>query len=556
MSPQDTPTTNGPLSARFSHILTSQPSQAVVDTSQCLGLATHSVEPKNIHVRIVPNIEDASRCVVFDIVDREFQPGTSIKIGRFTDRHTSSHMSFKSKVVSRAHCEIWSEVDGKLYIKDTRSSSGTFLNHIRLSSANHESRPTQIQDGDIVQLGIDYQGGQEEIYRSVRMRFELNRSRNPRPMSYTITAFNNLPSHHSHLTNGAKSCDDESAVLAGSHQYQHNEQQEYEYIEKETEAEENTSNADASIEECCICLCAMAPFQALFISPCAHSYHYKCIRPLLKSHPGFQCPICRTYSDLEASVAEVEELIKPKAIKTVHSHSHSHSRPRPPPLSFSSCVSSSSSSSPPSSPLTAVPVTPIVAPITTTSTTTTTNTTTTTTTTTTTATRTVVSPITPISLTTPNTANDSANNNANNTAPWQTIEPPLSILNPTYSETTSDTELVARDRRTVFIEETTDPITSQPTIHPEPPVHQDTAESEQSSSRRDTDRRMSATSLMEKIKMVFFEKRKSHRHHHHHSQSYQPNHIYSHKQQTQLQYQDQQRQQGLLNSLCQKELEE
>ncbi|OAD72550.1 hypothetical protein PHYBLDRAFT_99811, partial [Phycomyces blakesleeanus NRRL 1555(-)] len=205
-------------------------------------------------VRIVPNIEDASRCVVFDIVDREFQPGTSIKIGRFTDRHTSSHMSFKSKVVSRAHCEIWSEVDGKLYIKDTRSSSGTFLNHIRLSSANHESRPTQIQDGDIVQLGIDYQGGQEEIYRSVRMRFELNRSRNPRPMSYTITAFNNL---------------------------------------------QNTSNADASIEECCICLCAMAPFQALFISPCAHSYHYKCIRPLLKSHPGFQCPICRTYSDLE-----------------------------------------------------------------------------------------------------------------------------------------------------------------------------------------------------------------------------------------------------------------
>ncbi|KAJ7255589.1 hypothetical protein C8J57DRAFT_1655089 [Mycena rebaudengoi] len=36
--------------------------------------------------------------------------------------------------------------------------SGTFLNHVRLSPANTESRSHQIKDGDILQLGVDYPG--------------------------------------------------------------------------------------------------------------------------------------------------------------------------------------------------------------------------------------------------------------------------------------------------------------------------------------------------------------------------------------------------------------
>jgi hypothetical protein len=43
--------------------------------------------------------------------------------------------------------------------------------------------------------------------------------------------------------------------------------------------------------------------QSLFIAPCSHVYHYKCIRPLLEMHyPGFSCPLCRTFADLEADV--------------------------------------------------------------------------------------------------------------------------------------------------------------------------------------------------------------------------------------------------------------
>lgn len=43
--------------------------------------------------------------------------------------------------------------------------------------------------------------------------------------------------------------------------------------------------------------------QALFIAPCSHTFHYKCIRPLLEAHhPAFSCPLCRTYADLEEDV--------------------------------------------------------------------------------------------------------------------------------------------------------------------------------------------------------------------------------------------------------------
>jgi pSer/pThr/pTyr-binding forkhead associated (FHA) protein len=87
---------------------------------------------------------------------------------------SAAPVGFKSKVVSRRHCEFWYE-DGKWYIKDVKSSSGTFLNHIRLSPPSQESKAFPVNDGDIVQLGIDFKGGEEMIFRCVKMRLELNR---------------------------------------------------------------------------------------------------------------------------------------------------------------------------------------------------------------------------------------------------------------------------------------------------------------------------------------------------------------------------------------------
>lgn len=107
-----------------------------------------------------------------------------IRVGRYSERDSASEpaptapsdapIGFKSKVVSRRHCEF-SFSGSQWYIKDVKSSSGTFLNHIRLSQPGFESRPYPVSDGDIVQLGIDFKGGEENIFRCVKIRIETNR---------------------------------------------------------------------------------------------------------------------------------------------------------------------------------------------------------------------------------------------------------------------------------------------------------------------------------------------------------------------------------------------
>ncbi|KAJ9105267.1 hypothetical protein QFC21_001634 [Naganishia friedmannii] len=136
---------------------------------------------------------------------------------------TSAKVAFKSKVVSRAHAEIWCEAGGKFFVRDTKSSSGTFLNHIRLSNPNTESRPYPIKDGDIVQLGVDYQGGTEEMYRCVKMKIEVGREKSREAMKQ-LRALGGVP-------------ESPSAGSAGS-----NGNKEKKVVSK------------ASVTDCCICL--------------------------------------------------------------------------------------------------------------------------------------------------------------------------------------------------------------------------------------------------------------------------------------------------------------
>lgn len=121
----------------------------------------------------------------FQPVSRTLPSGNEvIRVGRYSERDaqpqvppnvpSAAPVGFKSKVVSRRHCEFWFE-NGKWHVKDVKSSSGTFLNHIRLSPPGHESKPYVVNDGDIIQLGIDFKGGEEMIFRCVKMRLELNR---------------------------------------------------------------------------------------------------------------------------------------------------------------------------------------------------------------------------------------------------------------------------------------------------------------------------------------------------------------------------------------------
>lgn len=47
----------------------------------------------------------------------------------------------------------------------------------------------------------------------------------------------------------------------------------------------------------------------MFVAPCSHVWHYKCIRPILNgpTWPNFLCPNCRAVADLEADVEDPGE---------------------------------------------------------------------------------------------------------------------------------------------------------------------------------------------------------------------------------------------------------
>ncbi|KAI0077601.1 hypothetical protein K474DRAFT_1661536 [Panus rudis PR-1116 ss-1] len=83
-----------------------------------------------------------------------------VKIGRQTNAKTvpaERNGFFDSKVLSRQHAEVWEE-GGKIFIKDVKSSNGTFINSERLSPEGHESEPFELKTDDVVEFGIDIVG--------------------------------------------------------------------------------------------------------------------------------------------------------------------------------------------------------------------------------------------------------------------------------------------------------------------------------------------------------------------------------------------------------------
>ena len=237
-------------------------------------------------IKFIPHIETRSSrpSLHFTAMSRTLPTPTSIiRVGRYSERDNNNNaatqadpsvlpVGFKSKVVSRRHCEFWCTA-GQWYIKDVKSSSGTFLNHVRLSAPGQESRPFEVNDGDTVQLGIDFKGGEEVIFRCVKIRIECNRGWQKSLNAYNTTAHKRLLKS----ALGKKSRDSDAQSVNSS--------------------------------ECSICLNPVAPCQALFVAPCSHVWHYKCVRNLVHGphYPNFLCPNCRFVADLEADVEPPEE---------------------------------------------------------------------------------------------------------------------------------------------------------------------------------------------------------------------------------------------------------
>jgi len=101
-----------------------------------------------------------------------------LRIGRQTNAKTiptQSNGFFDSKVLSRQHAEIWAEKGtGRVYIRDIKSSNGTFVNGQRLSAENRESDPHEIRAEDILELGIDIVGEDNKtiVHHKVAARVE------------------------------------------------------------------------------------------------------------------------------------------------------------------------------------------------------------------------------------------------------------------------------------------------------------------------------------------------------------------------------------------------
>ncbi|EMC98536.1 hypothetical protein BAUCODRAFT_48418, partial [Baudoinia panamericana UAMH 10762] len=81
-----------------------------------------------------------------------------LKIGRQTNQKTIPtplNGYFDSKVLSRQHAEVWADRQGRIFIRDVKSSNGTFVNGMRLSQENKESEPRELREQDVLELGID-----------------------------------------------------------------------------------------------------------------------------------------------------------------------------------------------------------------------------------------------------------------------------------------------------------------------------------------------------------------------------------------------------------------
>ncbi|BFZ64654.1 hypothetical protein YB2330_005805 [Saitoella coloradoensis] len=105
----------------------------------------------------------------------------TLRIGRQTSPKTApseSNPFFESKVLSRSHAEIFTSqhTPFRVYIRDVRSSNGTFVNGVRLSKECEESEPVELREGDILELGIDIlgdEGGRERVvHQKVAARVE------------------------------------------------------------------------------------------------------------------------------------------------------------------------------------------------------------------------------------------------------------------------------------------------------------------------------------------------------------------------------------------------
>ncbi|KAK9781496.1 putative FHA domain-containing protein [Seiridium cardinale] len=178
---------NGSGPMQPSPILQSQPQMA---TQQ--GMARPLTEPLPQGGQPVLYLLSLNGTFERKTISVPFSPDT-LRIGRQTNAKTvptPTNGFFDSKVLSRQHAEIWADRQGKIWIRDVKSSNGTFVNGTRLSQENRESEPHELQTGDHLELGIDIVSDDQKtvVHHKVAAKVEhagfLNTSSNLLDMNF------------------------------------------------------------------------------------------------------------------------------------------------------------------------------------------------------------------------------------------------------------------------------------------------------------------------------------------------------------------------------------
>lgn len=91
-------------------------------------------------------------------LQRWVPPGAKFRIGRH-----STLLRGTSLVVSRNHAEIVHDGIDSFLLMDVGSSSGTFVNGERLAEAGQPSTLRGLEHGDILQLGVDFEGQADDL---------------------------------------------------------------------------------------------------------------------------------------------------------------------------------------------------------------------------------------------------------------------------------------------------------------------------------------------------------------------------------------------------------
>ncbi|XP_017109326.2 sarcolemmal membrane-associated protein [Drosophila bipectinata] len=99
------------------------------------------------------------------------QPNQECKVGRLIAKSKASEGNaiFDCKVLSRNHAMLWYTADGRFWVKDTKSSNGTFINDNKLGND-----PAELHYGDIVKFGVEViENSRQEVHGCIIARVTL-----------------------------------------------------------------------------------------------------------------------------------------------------------------------------------------------------------------------------------------------------------------------------------------------------------------------------------------------------------------------------------------------